>query len=96
VIRVSWLAFSEHGASGDVERGKQRSRPVTDVVMGDSFDITEPHGQDWLSTVQGVDLAFFVHAEHERMIGRIQIQPCNVANFLNKEGIGGELKVRGR
>ena len=92
LMPVSRLAFGEHGAGGDVERGKQSSRPVANVVMGDSFDVAEPHGQNRLSSIERLNLALFVNTQHEGVIGRIKIQPCNIANFLNKERIGGELE----
>jgi hypothetical protein len=97
LVPVSWLAFGEHGASGDVERGTQSSCPVAEVIVGDSVDITEPHGQDWLSTVQGLDLAFFIHAEHEHMIGRgFRYSPAILRTFSIKKGSVERLKVRER
>jgi hypothetical protein len=39
------LALSNDTAIGDIEGGKQRSTAVTDVVMGDAFDIAQAHRQ---------------------------------------------------
>ena len=66
---------------------------MTDIIMGHAFDITQPHGQHGLGAVEGLNLALFIDAEHQRMIGRMQIQADNVAHLLDKERIGGELKT---
>jgi hypothetical protein len=40
-----------------------------------------------------LDLAFFIYAEDEGLIRRIEIKAHNVPDFFDKEGIGGELKM---
>jgi hypothetical protein len=60
--------------------------------MGDAFDIARAHGQHRLGTVQGLDLAFFIDAQHQSVAG-VQLQADNVPNLLHEEGIGGELKT---
>jgi hypothetical protein len=46
-----------------------------------------------LRAVQGLNLAFLIHAKHQGMIGRIEVKPSNVTHFLNKERVGGELET---
>ena len=43
--------------------------------------------------IQGLDLALFVNAEHQRVVGRVQIQAYHVANLLDEERIGREFEA---
>lgn len=60
--------------------------------MGHTLDVAEAHGQDRLSTIQRLNLALLIHAEHQRVIGRIEIQSGNVSHLFDEERIIGELK----
>jgi hypothetical protein len=42
-----------------------------------------------LGAFQGLALAFFIHAQHQRPRRRTHIQSHNVAHFLDEEWIGG-------
>ena len=73
-------------AGGHVQGGEQRRGAVADVVVGDPLDVTQPHGQHRLGALQGLDLAFFVHAQDHGVVGRVQVQPDDVADFFDEEG----------
>ena len=62
------------------------------IVMSHALDITQPQGEDRLRTIQRLDLGFLIHAQHQRLVRRIEIEPDNVPHLLHKEGIGGELE----
>src|SRR5262249_40189065 len=66
---------------------------MTNIIMGHAFDVAQAHGQHGLGTVQGLDLAFFIDREHQRMIGRVQVQADYVAYLLDEEGIGGKFET---
>ena len=61
--------------------------------MGYALDVAEPHGQHGLGTLKGLDLGFFIHAQHHGMVGRVQIQSDDVAHLLDEEGVVGEFEV---
>src|ERR1700685_4089487 len=61
LMPVARFAFGENGAGGDIQRGKQGSRPMSDVVVGDALHIAEPHRQDRLSSIECLNLALFVN-----------------------------------
>src|SRR5215470_3356586 len=61
--------------------------------MGQAFDVAQAHGQHGLGTVQGLNLAFFIDTEHQRVIGRVQVQADDVAYLLDEQGIGGEFET---
>jgi hypothetical protein len=45
------------------------------------------HGQAGLGAIERLDLALFVDAQHQRLVGRIEIEPDHVLHF------GGEVLV---
>jgi hypothetical protein len=61
-----------------VERGKQGRRAVPFVVMRPALDLTWPHRQQRLRAVERLDLRFFVHAEDDRVVWRVHVEPHNV------------------
>jgi len=89
---VSRFAFGENAPGGDVQRGEQRSRPVADIVVGDALNISEPHRHEGLSSIERLNLALFVNTEHQRVIGRVEIEPHDIAHLLDEKRIGGKLE----
>ena len=83
LMAVAGLACGEHLAVGDVQGGKQGGGAMANIIMGHAFDITQPHGQHGLGAVEGLNLALFVDAEHQGVIGWMQIQADNVAHLLS-------------
>src|SRR5215471_5515446 len=66
---------------------------MADVVMGDAFDITQAHGQHRWGAVQGLNLALFIHAKYQSMVGGIQVKANDVTGFLDAEWVGREFEV---
>jgi hypothetical protein len=50
------LALAEHLAGADVQRGEQVGRAVPDIVVGAFLAGIERDRQQWLGTVQGLNL----------------------------------------
>ena len=48
-----------------------------------------------LRAIEGLNLAFFIDAQHQRMFGRVQIQPDDVDDFLGKLRIVRDLERLG-
>lgn len=93
LMPVSRFAFCENGAGGDIQRSEQSSGPMADVVVGNALHIAEPHGQDRLSSIERLNLAFLVNAKHQSVVWRVEIKPRDIAHLLYKERIGGELEM---
>src|SRR3984893_2717861 len=87
------MGLSDHAAGGDVEGGKEGGDAMTPVVMGAPLGHAGSQGQYGLGAVQSLDLGLLVDAEHERGLGRIQIQTDDVAHLRDELGIVGELEV---
>jgi hypothetical protein len=89
---VSLVAAADDLAGGDVQNGEQRGRAMTPVVMAAPLDLTRPHRQQRLGAVERLDLRLFIDAEHEGAVGRVDVEPDNVADLRHKQRIGGELE----
>ena len=62
-------------------------------VVRDALDIAQAHGQHGLGAVEGLDRALLIHAKHQGMVGRIQVQADDVPYLLDEKWIGLELKA---
>ncbi len=92
LVPVAGPALGQNLTGGDVQSGEQGGGAVADVVVGDAFHVAQAHGQQRLGAVESLDLRLLIHAEHHRLIGRVQVETDDVADFLDKEGIRGELE----
>jgi len=75
-----------------VQRRKQGRRAVASIIMRHRAGTALLHRQAGLRAIQGLDLAFLIHGEHQRFVWRIQIQPHHVVELLDKLGITAELE----
>ena len=78
------MAPPDHFASCDVQRREQRGRAVANVVMRLPGRNAWTHRQERSRTVQGLDLAFFIHRQDDRAIRRKEIQADDVAHLFHK------------
>lgn len=86
------MQFTDDLAGGDIEGCKPGGTAVPAVVMGAPLRNAGHHLPNRLRPVQGLDLAFFVHAQHQGSLRRIQVHPDDVANLLDKQRIGREFE----
>jgi hypothetical protein len=42
--------------------------------------------------VQGLDLGLLVDAQHQRPVGRVDVEPDHVADLLDEQRVGAELE----
>lgn len=82
----------EHLAGQDIERGEQRGRSVSLVVVGHGGATPLLQRQPRLCAVEGLDLGLFVEAEDDGMSGRADVEPDNIVQFLDEGWIVGELE----
>ena len=95
LMAMARLALRDDRTVEHVERRKQRGGAVSKVVVGYAFDISQPHRQYRLGALQRLNLALFVHAQDQRLVRRVEVEADYVANLLDEERIGGELKALG-
>ena len=63
------LAGSDHCALQNVERRKQSGRPVPLIIVRLSGWQAGPQRENQLRALQGLNLAFLIHAEDDRLVG---------------------------
>ena len=86
------LTGSDHLSLQNVERGEQCGRSVPLIIVRLSCWQAGPQGKKGLRALQGLNLAFLIHAEDDRLIRWVPIEPHNVAHFPSKFRIVTELE----
>ena len=100
---VTLVAAADDLAGGDVQGGEQRGRAVPLVIMAAPLDLPWPHRQQRLGAVERLDLRLFIDAEHQGAVGRIDVEPDNVAHprsgrgqaLVDKQRVGRQLEGLG-
>src|SRR5215211_6399275 len=92
-MTMAGFALGDDRAVEHVESGEQGGRAMALIVVGDAFDVAEPHGQHGLGAFEGLDLALLIDAKHHGLVGRVEIKPNYVAQLLDEEGIGRKLEA---
>jgi len=80
-------------AGGDIERGKQAGDPVTGVIVGAPLQLADPHGQHRLGPAQSLNLGLLIHAKHQSVMRRIEIESDNIPHLVDQQRIAGKLKA---
>src|SRR6266403_4648226 len=90
---VTTVMLGDDLATLHVERGKQRRGAAPHVVMRPPFDLAGLQRQDRLRAIQRLNLGLLVHAQHDRAIRRIQIEPDDVPHLLDQERVRRQLEA---
>src|SRR5215469_16186794 len=87
------MEFADHRARLIVERRKQIGGSVAQVVGSAPLSLARTHRQHRLAAVESLDLGLFINAEHHRPFGRVEIEPYDVAQLLDEQGVFGKLEA---
>jgi hypothetical protein len=85
-------SVSEDLAGQIIQCSKQSDRSMAVVIVPLGADMALTQGQAGLATLKGLALALFIAAEHERAMGRLDIETHHVPELLCKGQILGELE----
>ena len=83
---------AEDLAGRHVEGGVQIRGPVSLVVVRQRPAPARLHGQARLRAVERLDLRLLVDREHQRVVGRVQVEPDDVDDLLGEPGVPAELE----
>ena len=72
--------------------GIKQGRSIPFVVVGARGRLAKGQWQTRLGTVECLDLALLVHAEHQCTIRRGQIEPHHIAHLVHEMRIRGQLE----
>ena len=86
------MKLADHSVTRHVERCEQRRGPVAHVVVRSALGLTRTHRRQGLGAIRRMDLRLLVRRQHERLLGRIQVETHDVAHLSMNWGCV-ELKV---
>ena len=92
LMAMPLLAQAKDLAVGRVQRGEQSGRAVAFVVVGHGGAASALQRQAGLGTIQSLNLALLVGAQHQRVLRRIEIQADDVFQFLGERRIVADLE----
>ena len=75
-----------------VQRGEQRDRAVPDVIVRLGADVPLAQREAGLRAFQGLALRFLVAAEHQGLLGRVEVQANHIPELDLELGIVGEFE----
>src|SRR6478672_8061838 len=83
----------KHLAGKVVQGGKEGYRSVPVVVMGLGANVSLAQRQSGLGAFESLSLALFIAAEHQGLLGRVEIEAHDVPEFFLKPKVFGELEI---
>ena len=95
LMTMARATLREDLAIGDVEGGKQGRRTVSDVIVGDALNVAKPERQHRLRAFQRLNLALLVDAQHDGVIGWIEVEADDVPDLVDEQRIGRKLETLG-
>lgn len=97
LLRWRQVQFADHLTAGDVQRREQRRCAVAHVVVGTPFRNAGGQRQDRLGTIQRLNLALLVDAQHQRFGRRCEdLKPTMSRTLSTNCGSVESLKVSWR
>ena len=89
---MALVAAADDLARGDVEGGEQRGRAVALVVVSTPLGLPRSHRQQRLRAIERLDLRLFIDTQDQGTVGRVEVEPDNVAHLVDKQRIAGQLE----
>ena len=87
LVAMALVASAQNSPGGRIISGKQRKSPVTHIIMGLTLGQARTQWQNGLAALKGLSLALLIDTKHNSFIGRIEIEPHNIAHLLHKHWI---------
>ena len=92
LMTMTTVTLPDDGPFGNVERSEKRCGPMAPIIVCHRTASAALYRQSRLRTIQRLNLALFVDAEHDRLVRRIQIQAYYVGQLFAKAWVCRELK----
>src|SRR5438093_13575042 len=92
-VSMTRKAVADERALEDVECRQQRGGSVAHVVVSLARWNSGTERQHRLGAIQCLDLTLLVDAQHQRLVGRVEIETDDVADFGSKLGVAAQLET---
>lgn len=89
---MAGLETANDFTSGDIERSKQRRSALPEIVMCPSLSFSWPERENWLTSLQCLNLAFFINTENQSIVRKRKTQPYHVPRLCDKVWIDGNIE----
>ena len=88
LVAVPGVGAAGDGAGSNVEGCQERHGAVAHAIVGPALDLPGLHRQQGLGPIQRLDLPLLVDAEHQRALGRMQVEADDVGAVFEAPGAG--------
>src|SRR5579872_1348315 len=93
LMAMTWHTVAQHLTAQHVQGCEQGRSSMAGVIMRLPLGDPRTQGQNRLGTIQGLDLALLIHAQHQSFLWRIQVQADDVVQLVKEPGIGAQLEA---
>src|SRR5215472_13412371 len=93
LVAMPFLTKPVDLAVGRIEGGEKSSRAIAFVIVCHGLAAPTLERQSGLGTIQSLDLTFLVHAQHQSVFGRVQIQADDIFQFFRELRIAADLET---
>src|SRR3990170_1767219 len=94
-VAVPRPAVADDGPVQDIKNRKQGRGAKADAIMRLVRRESWPQRQARLRSIQGLDLALLVHAQHQRLVWWVEVEPHHVSQFADEVGVPTQLEGLG-
>jgi len=77
-----------HATRMDLQSSEQLYGAVSVVVVGMSLDLSWPHWQHRLGSIQRLHLCLLIDTQDDRVLRRVKVQPDHIDHLGNEVRIG--------
>jgi hypothetical protein len=95
-MAVPGLALVGDLPGGDLQRGKQRGGAVPHIVVRALLGPVEPDRADRLGAFESLNLVRLIHAQHDRGLGRMQVEADDIVDLGRQLRVVENSKVSAR
>ena len=89
---VTRVQASDHLARGEVQRRVEARGAGAPIVVAAALGDARQQRQDRRGPIQRLDLGLLIDAQHDRALGRVQIEPDDVVDLVDELRVLGELE----
>jgi len=93
LVAMLFHAGANDFAAEGIHCGEQRGCAIALVIMGHCLAAALLERKPWLSSVQSLDLAFFIAGEDQRVLGRVEVKTDDVFELFLKPLVVGKFEA---
>jgi len=84
---MAWPALTDHRSRGDIQRREEAGGAMALVIVSATLNLAGQRGKDRLAAAQRLHLTLLIHAQHQCMMRRVQVQADDVSHLVDQQRI---------